>query len=243
MPSLLPSPSSTKPLLSRNVTIALSVVAVHVGLIWTLQSGLLIRAAEILIPVTVLSQLIDAPAPPQPAKPQPPAPPKPPAPTKPTPTPTAPVKPAAPPVPAQLQPLAVAAPAAQATVQAAPAPAPSVPVPTPAPAKSSTSPPTASTAAAVVQQPSSNADYLHNPKPNYPSLSARLGETGRTVYKVWIGVDGKPQRAELVSSSGFPRLDKAAYDTVMAWRYVPGMRNGVAETMAVNVPIHWELRS
>ncbi len=95
----------------------------------------------------------------------------------------------------------------------------------------------------MVQQPSSNADYLQNPKPNYPSLSARLGETGRTVYKVWIGVDGKPQRAELVSSSGFPRLDKAAYDTVMSWRYVPGMRNGVAETMAVNVPIHWELRS
>ena len=95
----------------------------------------------------------------------------------------------------------------------------------------------------MVQQPSSNADYLQNPKPTYPSLSARLGETGRTVYKVWIGVDGKPQRAELVSSSGFARLDKAAYDTVMAWRYVPGMRNGVAETMAVNVPIHWELRN
>ncbi len=235
--SYLSTSMQAKPLLSRNVTIALSVVVLHVGVIWALQSGLLIRAAEILIPVTVLSQLIDAPAQPQPAKPQPPAAPTPPAPTKPTPTPPAPVKPIDPPVPAQLQPLAVAAPA---TVQAAPAPAPSAPTP----AKSSTPPPAApAAAAAVVQQPSSNADYLQNPKPNYPSLSARLGETGRTVYKVWIGVDGKPQRAELVSSSGFPRLDKAAYDTVMAWRYVPGMRNGVAETMAVNVPIHWELRS
>ena len=240
--SYLSTSMQAKPLLSRNVTIALSVVVLHVGVIWALQSGLLIRAAEILIPVTVLSQLIDAPAQPQPAKPQPPAAPTPPAPTKPTPTPPAPVKPIAPPVPAQLQPLAVAAPAAQATVQAAPAPAPSAPTP----AKSSTPPPAApaaAAAAAVVQQPSSNADYLQNPKPAYPSLSARLGETGRSVYKVWIGVDGKPQRAELVSSSGFPRLDKAAYDTVMSWRYVPGMRNGVAETMAVNVPIHWELRS
>ncbi len=70
-----------------------------------------------------------------------------------------------------------------------------------------------------------------------------MGETGKTVYKVWIGADGKPQRAELVSSSGFPRLDKAAYDSVMSWRYVPGKRNGVAETMAFNVPIHWELRN
>jgi protein TonB len=233
MPSLLPTPTPAKPLLSRNLTIALSVVLVHIGMIWALQSGLLIRAAEILIPVTVLSQLIDAPAQ---AQHQPPAAPKPPTPAKALP---APPKQAAPPLPAQVQPLAVATPAAQATVQAAPAPS--------APAKPAASAPAANPpaapAAAVVQQPSSNADYLQNPKPAYPSLSARLGETGRSVYKVWIGVDGKPQRAELVSSSGFPRLDKAAYDTVMAWRYVPGMRNGVAEAMAVNVPIHWELRS
>jgi protein TonB len=221
--------------------IALIVVLLHAGLIWALQSGLLIRAAEILIPVTVLSQLIDAPTQAKPATPQPPAPPKQP---KPTTAPPAPVKPAAPPVPAptQVQPLAMTAPAAQATVQAAPAPAPSTPAKSAATMQAANLPP-APAAAAVVQQPSSNADYLQNPKPAYPSLSARLGETGRTVYKVWIGVDGKPQRAELVISSGFPRLDKAAYDTVMAWRYVPGTRNGVAETMAVNVPIHWELRS
>jgi protein TonB len=244
MPSFSPTPTPAKPLLSRNLTIALSVLLLHAGVIWGLQSGLLIRAAEILIPVTVLSQLVDAPAQPQPAKPQPPAAPKPQQPPKPTTAPPAPVKQAA---PTQVQPLAVAAPAAQAAVPAAPTPAPATTAPT-APAKSSApapaaNPPAAPAVAAVVQQPSSNADYLQNPKPAYPSLSARLGETGRTVYKVWIGVDGKPQRAELVSSSGFTRLDKAAYDTVMAWRYVPGMRNGVAETMAVNVPIHWELRS
>jgi len=65
MPSLLPTPTPAKPLLSRNLTIALSVLLLHAGLIWGLQSGLLIRAAEILIPVTVLSQLIDAPTQPQ----------------------------------------------------------------------------------------------------------------------------------------------------------------------------------
>ena len=77
MPSLLPSPTAVKPLISRNVTIALCVVLLHAGLIWALQSGLLIRAAEILIPVTVLSQWVDAPVQAQPAKPQPPARPKP----------------------------------------------------------------------------------------------------------------------------------------------------------------------
>jgi len=61
-------------------------------------------------------------------------------------------------------------------------------------------------------------------------------------YKVWIGADGKPQRAELVTSSGYPRLDKAAYDAVMSWRYVPGKRNGVPEAMPFNVPINWTLK-
>jgi protein TonB len=246
MQPLLPTTTTAKPLLSRNLTIALSVLLLHVGVIWGLQSGLLIRAAEILIPVTVLSQLVDAPTQPQPAVPQPPAAPKPPTPPKPSTAPPAPVQQAA---PTQVQPLAVAAPAAQSTVQATPAPPPTPATPSlyspakPSAAAPATSLPAAPAAAAVVQQPSSNADYLQNPKPAYPSLSARLGETGRTVYKVWIGIDGQPQRAELVSSSGFARLDKAAYDTVMVWRYVPGMRNGVPETMAVNVPIHWELRN
>jgi periplasmic protein TonB len=94
-----------------------------------------------------------------------------------------------------------------------------------------------------VQLPSSDADYLQNPKPPYPPLSMRLGETGKVVYKVWIGADGKAERAELVKSSGFARLDSAAYDTVMRWRYVPGKRNGVAQAMPFNVPINWELRN
>jgi protein TonB len=224
-----------QPLLSRNLTIVLSVVLLHVGLIWALQSGLLIRAAEILIPAEVLSELVDPPAPIQ-AKIPPPVVHK--LPTKPP----EPIKQKLPPVQAP-QPLAVASPAAQATVPVATVTAPTAPAKSTALVQAPPAPPALAAGAAVVQQPSSSADYLQNPKPPYPPLSARLGETGKTVYKVWIGADGKPQRAELVSSSGFPRLDKAAYDTVMSWRYVPGKRNGVAETMAFNVPIHWELRN
>ncbi len=103
--------------------------------------------------------------------------------------------------------------------------------------------PAAAAAPPLLQLPSSDADYLQNPKPEYPRTSYRNGETGKVVHKVWIGTDGKAQRAELVSSSGFPGLDRAAYDTVMRWRYVPGKRNGVAETMPFEVPIHWELRN
>ena len=61
------------------------------------------------------------------------------------------------------------------------------------------------------------------------------------MHRVWIGADGRPQKAELVRSSGFPRLDKASYDAVMSWRYVPGKRGGVPEAMWFNVPINFVL--
>lgn len=56
-----------------------------------------------------------------------------------------------------------------------------------------------------------------------------------------IGADGLPFSAQLLKSSGFERLDQAAYTAVMRWRYVPGKRNGVPSAMAFNVPINWVL--
>lgn len=215
---------------SRNVLVALVVVALHIGLIWALQSGLLIRTTERVVTAEVLSQFVDPPAPsvaPTPA-------------AAPALTPQQKTRLKAP-ARTQLQPLAIAdpTPAPNApTGVVSPPPLPATPAPVATAPAAVTGPP----ATTIMQLPSSNADYLQNPKPPYPPLSARLGETGRVVYKVWIGADGKAQRAELVASSGFARLDNAAYDTVMRWRYVPGTRNGVPVAMPVNVPINWGLR-
>lgn len=96
-------------------------------------------------------------------------------------------------------------------------------------------------AAPTVQLPSSDADYLQNPRPPYPPISKRLNEQGKTTVRVLIGVDGLPQRPEIAKSSGFDRLDQAALATVMRWRYVPGKRGGVPEAMWFNVPINWVL--
>ncbi len=93
----------------------------------------------------------------------------------------------------------------------------------------------------MVQLPSSDANYLQNPKPPYPPLSKRLNEQGKTTIKVFIDVEGLPQRAEIAKSSGYDRLDQAALATVMRWRYVPGKRGGVPEAMWFNVPINWVL--
>ena len=217
--------ASKKLPISRNAIIALVVVALHVGFIWALQSGLLMRAVEIIVPAEVLSQFIEPPAPK--IRPVPPAPPTPPKPVK-----RAEAKAPAP------QPLAISdptpspnAPTGATTPQPAPAPiAVAVAVAPAAPP----SPP-------AIQLPSSDASYLQNPKPPYPALSRRLNEQGKTTVRVMIGADGLPQRAELSKSSGFDRLDQAALATVMRWRYVPGKRGGVAEAMWFNVPINWVL--
>lgn len=90
-----------------------------------------------------------------------------------------------------------------------------------------------------VELPSSDADYLHNPKPEYPRLSRQRNEQGKVVVNVLIGVDGIAQKAELKTSSGFERLDQAALTTAKAWRYVPGKRGGVPEAMWFAVPINF----
>jgi protein TonB len=99
----------------------------------------------------------------------------------------------------------------------------------------------AAPAPAQVELPSTRAEYLQNPAPNYPPASRRAGEQGKVVVRVLIGADGTAREAELRQSSGFDRLDRAAVDTVRKWRYVPGKRNGVPEAMWFDVPINFVL--
>lgn len=225
------SPPPTTLGLSRNAVIAGSVVLFHVAALWALQSGLIRKAAEVVIPVEILSEFIE---PPKPKDPPPPPPPPPPAPkpkevrTPPPPRPVAIRTPA----PAPAAPTGVIEPQPPAPPLAPPAP-PAPPTPP--------SPPPAPPAPPAVQLPSSNADYLNNPKPVYPAMSKRLGEQGKTIIRVLIGVDGLPKSASIRESSGYDRLDEAARTAVMSWRYVPGKRNGVVEPMEFNVPINWVL--
>ena len=218
---------------SRTLAIVSSVVLFHIAALWALHTGLLQRVVEVVVPVMAISQA-EPPPPPKPPEPvKPPEPPKlTPPPKTPQPVLTPPPTPQ-PPAPATPEPPAVlAAPTAAVTAPVVPAAAPAPPPPAPLP------PPAAP---AKVELPSSKADYLHNPPPDYPRMSKRLGEQGKVVLKVLIGTDGAPQKVELVTSSGFERLDKSAMDAAMRWRYVPGKRGGVAEAMWYQVPIQFTL--
>lgn len=224
--------------ISRNAAIALAVVLLHVGFVWGLQSGLLMRAVEVVIPVELMSQIIEPQAPKLAPPPTPPAPP---------PAPPSAQKKAVAKAPSVASPLPAAiadpGPAPNApTGTAAPQPAATpTPAPTSEPVTGAPTAPIAPAAPPAVQLPSSNADYLQNPSPPYPAISRRLNEQGKTILRVLIGADGQPQRAEVSKSSGFDRLDQAAVNTVMRWRFVPGKRGGVAEAMWFNVPINWVL--
>jgi len=220
--------------LSRNALIAIGVVLLHVGALWALQSGLLRRAVEVIVPAVLLTEYISPPAPVTKADPPPPAP-------APKPQRTPQVKAPAPrPAPEPL-PIVDTTPSPNA-IQASPAkadPEPPAPITATGPATPVAAPP--APAAPRIELPSSNAAYLQNPAPAYPAISKRMGEQGKVVLRVFISTDGLPQKIEINQSSGFDRLDRQAHDTVLRWKFVPGKRNGVPEAMWYLVPIHFVL--
>jgi protein TonB len=225
--------------MSRNTTIVLSVIALHVAVLWAMQTGLLRRVAEAVVPAEILVEMMAPPSPPAPEpKPQP----QPKVQVKaPTPKPTLPT-----PTPAVAQ---QPAPTPLAIAPSANAPAPSAATPTAvaaAPAStntgSSANAPPAPPAPPKVELPSSDADYLNNPLPAYPRQSKSLGEQGKVVVRALIGTDGQASQATVKTSSGFDRLDQAAVATVLKWRYVPGKRGGIPEAMWFDVPVTWALR-
>ena len=223
--------------------VATGALALHIAFIWALQSGLLKQAAEIVIPADMLGQLVAPAAEPTPSQPVP----KPPVLTPPARalTQKSSVATAAAPAQQRPQPLAIhdttpsanvpggmVSPAAQTTAGAvATAAAPAAPTAD-----------SAAAAPAKIEQPSVDARYSDQDQTVYPPMSRRLGEQGTAVWRVLIGADGKAVQAQLVKSSGFERLDKAAYDTVMRRRYLPGTRDGVPVALSYNAPIAWVLK-
>ena len=213
----------------RTLRVTAAVLLGHVGLIWLASTGLLSTVAP---PgdteqTLMASVVMEMPAPPNPV--------------------TQPVVPKASPqartpAPPQATPALTPTPVAVPVMATA---APSTAAPTvPAAATAATSAATGNprpTATAAVVLPSSDADYLNNPAPTYPSMSRRMGEQGTVLVRAFINTDGRAEKAEIRTSSGYSRLDDAALAAVQRWRYVPGQRAGLAEAMWFNVPIRFLL--
>lgn len=112
------------------------------------------------------------------------------------------------------------------------------------------SPPTAVETPTPVQKkpdtfiaPSSDAEYLHNPEPDYPLIARRRGWQGLTLLEVTVSVEGRPLSVRIKKSSGHDALDNAALATVKGfYRFAPASRNGEKVEATVDVPIRFSLR-
>ena len=231
-PALLTSPAFPALVrlpLSRNIAISTSVVVLHVAALWALQTGLLRQAAELVVPAEILTRIIEIEPPKVTAPPPPLAPPKPAPKTPRLPPPPMPVA-IQDPLPTPNAPTGVVEPqppAAPIAVPVALAPAP--PAPPPAPR--------------LVEITPGETEYILPPRPVYPLLSKRLGESGVVIVAVYYSAAGYAKRADVFKSSSFGRLDRAARDAVMASQVTPFRRVGVTENtqFLLKAPINFVL--
>lgn len=93
---------------------------------------------------------------------------------------------------------------------------------------------------AATQLPSTDADQADTQyRIPLPAISTRLGEAGRVIVRVQVGLDGKALQVQLKTSSGFARLDENALATVARWRFKPGTRGGTPDVMWVEQPVNY----
>jgi protein TonB len=84
--------------------------------------------------------------------------------------------------------------------------------------------------------------YRSNPPPKYPAVARRRGFQGNVVLEVLVGPVGNVIELHVLSSSGYPILDRAAKSSVINWIFEPGMRGQQKVEMWVRVPIRFELK-
>jgi len=84
--------------------------------------------------------------------------------------------------------------------------------------------------------------YRSNPPPKYPAVARRRGFQGNVNLEVLVGPIGNVLDLRVLSSSGYPILDRAAETAVKNWTFEPGMRGQEKVEMWVRVPIRFELK-
>jgi protein TonB len=145
-----------------------------------------------------------------------------------------PEEPAPPPPPQLAPPEPPMIPAIEIPIEEAPPPPPPA-APTP-PQVIPDAPPTPGPAA--VFQP---ARLRATEKPPYPEASRRFLEQGETYVQICVTAGGRADRITLKSSSGSPRLDRAAIFWLEGQRYDPEIVDGRARPGCFDQIVEWEL--
>ncbi|MCC2655971.1 MAG: tonB family C-terminal domain protein [Panacagrimonas sp.] len=205
---------------NRNRAIGVvTVVLLHVLLVWGLMNGLARKAVE-LLPSPIETKIIEDVRPPPETAP-PPIPEFDPPPLPSIPAPEIVIEQPPPPV-------------TPALTQVAPTPRPPPPPP----------PPRAAPTAPVRVAP--KVDLKGSPlacrDPEYPSASERLGETGLSAISLLISDTGKVLQTRLDASSGYRRLDEAAIRAFSRCKFIVGTVDGKPEASWFSIKYKWQIR-
>jgi protein TonB len=74
--------------------------------------------------------------------------------------------------------------------------------------------------------PASLDKKVRNKPPIYPEEAVRLGQQGAVVLVIHVTPEGLTSGADIMQSSGSALLDQSARDAVMAWRFLPAVKDG-----------------
>lgn len=91
----------------------------------------------------------------------------------------------------------------------------------------------------LISPPSYALPQLRNRLPVYPEVARRQGEEGLVILRVLVDPSGRSQSVLIHRSSGFPRLDEAAQQAVLRWRFYPAERGRVPVTAWLLVPLRF----
>lgn len=232
------------PLRSR-FSVATAVIGLHAALLTAIVTATSSAVPARDEPKTVFVSFV-APLAPEPAAVQPPPKPEP-EPPKPQPKPQPKPNPRPEPKPTKAPQSAPLTDPAPRAIEAPPV-AEATPAP-PAPAAPAAPAPVAAAPAAPPPQPStprtvtSGIQYLQAPAPEYPPAARRMGEEGQVVLRVLVNERGRPERAEIQTSSGSMRLDDAARRAVLRAVFKPHIEDGRPIAVYAVIPIRFQLDS
>jgi protein TonB len=83
--------------------------------------------------------------------------------------------------------------------------------------------------------------YRPNTEVFYPRLSKDIGEQGIVNVKMMIDETGSVKSVQVITSSGFERLDRAASDLAIRIRFAPYKINGVPSRVSAGISIKFQL--
>lgn len=95
----------------------------------------------------------------------------------------------------------------------------------------------------LIVKPRPDPNFARNLEDFYPPNARRYRVEGTAVLALYVITDGTIVQAIIDKSTGFAELDDSAIEYVRALRFLPGTRNGVAESMWFRMTLTFSLRN